>query len=115
MKYKATIIVSILILIAVLIPGPNLPDVDIVGFDKFVHLSMFGTLALAIRYDFNRPTFRYLPFFLIGMTFSLFTEILQVFAEGRTFDWYDVVADGIGLVAGLPIATWLLRHFKFIS
>ena len=95
MKYKATSIISTLILIAVLIPGPNIPDIDIVGFDKLVHLGMFGTWALAIRYDFNRSTFRYLLYFLIGMTFSLFTEVLQVFVEGRTFDWYDVLTDAI--------------------
>jgi VanZ family protein len=115
MKYRATFIISILIIMAVIIPGPNLPDVDIVGFDKFVHLGMFGMWALAIRYDFNSPTFRYLLFFLIGMTFSLFTEILQVFVEGRTFDWYDVVADAVGLLLGLPIGTWLLRYFRFID
>ena len=29
------------------------------------------------------------------MTFSLFTEVLQVFVEGRTFDWYDKLTDAI--------------------
>ena len=52
MKY-ATLTVSILIIIAVLIPGSNLPDVNIGGYDKLIHIGMFFTWALAVRFDFE--------------------------------------------------------------
>jgi VanZ family protein len=113
MKYAPTLIVSILILIAVLIPGPNVPSVGIAGFDKFVHFGMFGTWAVAVRYDFN-GRFRFWVAFSLGLGFSLFTEIIQVFAEARTFDWYDIVADVVGLLAGLAISAYLLRLFKLL-
>jgi VanZ family protein len=109
MKYLFTALVSVLIVIAVLIPGPNLPDVGIGGLDKIVHISMFGTWAIAVRHDFNRSNFRFVLVFVIGMCFSLSTEVLQVFVEGRTFDWYDVVADGVGLLAGLALSKTILN------
>lgn len=107
-KY-ATIITSALIVIAVLIPGSNIPDVNIVGFDKVVHVGMFMVLAVAVRYDFNSPSFNFIIAFLAGLLFSLFTEILQLMVEGRTFDLYDMIADGIGLLVGLLISGRILR------
>jgi VanZ family protein len=108
MKY-ATALVSILIVIAVLIPGSNLPDVGIGGFDKLIHVAMFGTWAVAVRYDFNIKPFPWLFTFFVGLLFSGLTEILQLVVEGRTFDVYDMVADTIGLVAGLLVSGPILK------
>ncbi|HEY0653159.1 MAG TPA: VanZ family protein [Chryseosolibacter sp.] len=106
-----TIIVSILIIIAVLIPGSNIPEVDMVGVDKFVHIAMFSAWAIAVRYDF--PRIKPWIVFIFGVGFSLFTEILQLFIEGRSFDLYDMIADGAGLLLGLlltPVATKILNQ-----
>lgn len=102
MKY-ATIIVSLLILVAVLIPGQNLPDVKMGGFDKLVHVGMFGLWAIAVRYDFRAKTLNFFVVIAAGILFSLLTEVLQLLVEGRTFDVYDMAADVIGLAAGLLI------------
>jgi VanZ family protein len=100
MKY-ATAIVTVLIIIAVLIPGSDLPEVGIGGFDKFVHITMFMTWAWAVRWDFPSEKFRFALVFFVGLLFSLLTEVLQLLVEGRTFDLYDMVADGLGLAVGL--------------
>jgi VanZ family protein len=113
-KY-ATIIVSSLIIIAVLIPGSNLPDVKIVGFDKVVHIGLFGLWAIAFRYDFNTPSFKFSLAFAIGMAFSLTTEVLQLLVEGRSFDTYDLIADAIGLIAGLGVSGIALKLLKKIK
>jgi VanZ family protein len=110
-KY-ATIVVSTLIIIAVLIPGPNLPGIDIVGFDKVVHIGLFGLWAIAFRYDFNTPSFKFTVAFLIGAAFSVTTEVLQLLVEGRSFDVYDLVADAIGLIAGLGVSGIALKLLK---
>jgi VanZ family protein len=112
MKYLFTTLVSVLILIAVLLPGSSIPDVELIGFDKMVHVGMFGLWALAVRYDFRSPSFKFFLAFVIGMSFSLLTEVLQVFAEGRTFDWFDVVADSIGLLSGLLMGSKMLALLK---
>lgn len=112
MKY-ATFIVSALIVIAVIIPGRDLPDVNIGGYDKLIHVGMFAVWAIAVRYDFRSRASRYIAIFICGMLFSLFTEILQLFVEGRSFDPYDMMADGLGLIVGLALSGivigWLNR------
>lgn len=108
MKYP-TLIISTLIIIAVLIPGRDLPDVNIGGYDKLIHVGMFGTWALALCYDFGttRRT-RYL-IFIAGALFSFFTEVLQIMVEGRSFDVYDMAADWVGLIIGLALAGPLIK------
>jgi VanZ family protein len=107
-----TIIVSLLIIVGVLIPGPNLPDVGIGGFDKVVHIGMFGLWAIVVRYDFDTKPFRFFIVFLAGMLFSILTEILQLLVEGRSFDIYDMAADGIGLIGGLLVSGEVLKFLK---
>lgn len=102
-----TIIVSVLILIAVLIPGSNIPDVGMVGLDKLVHVCMFTVWAVAFRFDF--PGIRTWVVFLCGVAFSLLTEVVQLFVEGRSFDFFDMIFDGLGLVIGLLIAKTVIK------
>ena len=108
MKY-ATLLASTLIIIAVLIPGSNLPDVGMGGFDKLVHIGMFTVWAVAIRYDFNSDRFPFVLAFLAGLTFSVFTEVLQLMVEGRSFDVYDMAADAVGLLLGLMVSGMVLK------
>ena len=108
MKY-ATLLVSLLIIIAVLIPGSDLPSVSIGGFDKIVHIAMFAVWAIAVRYDFNAPRFKYFLVFACGLVFSVVTEVLQLLVEGRSFDLYDMAADAIGLIIGLLLSSTVLR------
>jgi len=113
MKYLFTASISILILIVVLIPGNNLPDINpFIGFDKLVHIGLFGTWALAVYYEFRRPEFNLFLVFVVGISFSLFTEVLQLFVEARTFDVYDLFADAAGLIIGLTVSPYVLQMFK---
>jgi VanZ family protein len=107
-KYLSTTVISILIIIAVLIPGSKLPGVEIVGFDKVVHLGMFATWAIAVRYDFP-SRYKVLFIFIAGLFFSFLTEVLQLLAEGRSFDIYDMVADAVGLIIGLLVSRRILK------
>lgn len=110
MKY-ATLTVSLLIIVAVLIPGGNLPDISIGGYDKLIHMGMFLLWGLAVRYDFN-VRFRFVPFFLAGIAFSLLTELLQILIEGRSFDVYDMLADFAGLFVGLLLGGPLAKRLR---
>lgn len=108
MKY-ATLIISILIIIAVLIPGGDLPDVHIGGYDKVIHIMMFAAWAVGVRFDFDRTPFPYGWFFLLGVVFSAVSELLQLLVEGRSLDMYDMAADTAGLVAGFWISGPIVR------
>lgn len=107
MKY-ITLLVSALIVIAVLIPGRDLPDVSIGGYDKLIHVLMFAAWAVAVRYDF-RDRFSFALIFGAGVLFSFLTEVLQLLVEGRSFDLYDMAADAIGVIVGLLASKVLLK------
>ena len=110
MKYISTILVTVLILIAVLIPGPSIPDIadNILGFDKVIHFCMFYVWSIAIRFDFQK-NFKWPLTWLTGASFGVLTEILQLFAEDRTFDYFDMLADAIGVSIGLLTGAFVLR------
>ena len=109
---KFTIVVSVLIIIAVLIPGNNIPDPGIGGLDKFVHIGMFTTWTIAVIYDFNPQRIQFLFVFIAGTTFSLLTEVLQILVEGRSFDLYDIFADFAGLVLGFLVSGPIIRFIR---
>ncbi|MEX1240714.1 MAG: VanZ family protein [Cyclobacteriaceae bacterium] len=113
MKY-ATVAASLLIIIAVLIPGRDLRDVNIGGYDKLIHVAMFAVWAVAVRYDFDNRPFNFPVAFIAGISFSALTEILQLFVEGRSFDTYDMLADAVGLIIGLWISRPLLNLIERI-
>ncbi len=90
------------------IPGSELPAVEIIAFDKLVHIGVF--LLFAVLWSVReRPA----PLAILiagGVSVAVFTELMQGFAiPGRTSDPYDVVADVIGLVAG---AAWIAAKKK---
>ncbi len=107
MKYWCTIAVTLLILIAVLLPGSAVPDVGNFGLDKIVHFLLFFAWAIAIRFDF--PSLNKILVFVIGIVFSCFTEVLQLFTEDRSFDFFDMLADAIGLATGLILSHLIIR------
>ena len=108
----ATIFVSILIIIAVLIPGSKLPDVHIGGYDKLIHMAMFCAWVMAVQFDLNKKSFPTLKILVAGLIFSGLTEILQLLIEGRSFDIYDMAADAVGLVFGLLIGAPLVNRLR---
>ena len=108
MKFKFTGLVIILILIAILMPGNSVPSVGIPGMDKVVHFGMFFTLAGTFYFEYFWHN-KKLPLFWIVIcsiaVFAFSTEIMQLFADSRSFDLKDFAADMIGCVtaAGLWI------------
>jgi VanZ family protein len=108
MKYWPTAFVTALIWVAVLLPGSNIPDVGISGIDKLAHFTLFFLWSLAVRYDFTK-NFKWLIVWIVGLLFSISTEVLQIFVEDRSYDVWDMVADTLGLSVGLFIGTAALR------
>jgi VanZ family protein len=114
LKYIATTISTLLILVAVLLPGSNLPDIQFTGIDKVAHVGLFMLWSLSVRRDFG-PSFRWVACLLVGLTFSWLTEVFQIVVDGRTFDYSDIIADAAGLALGLLLGRPLLQWIgKFI-
>ena len=87
------------------IPGPSLPPLAILTFDKVGHFGMFFIGAFLWMRAWPRSTARVLA---AGLAFSALTEIYQglVVFIGRSPDPFDFVADALGLIVGLALWWW---------
>ena len=98
--------------IACLLPGSYVGP-SISHLDKIVHatawcvIAVFATSAFAL----HRHA-RWLALSLI--VWSLAIEGLQQYIPNRSFEWADLLANGIGVVSGILLAR-LLRHLPLIS
>ena len=91
------------------IPGHSVPDLTLFTFDKLGHFGIFFIGALLwMRAWPERPR----RIFAVGVAFSVGTELYQGLVPflGRSADPFDVLADVLGLTAGLGVALWLRRR-----
>lgn len=102
---------TLLILVLCLTPGDQLPEVEIINFDKAVHAGMFGVLTWLYAKGFFAQTERQflashalISAFLVATFFGGLIEILQAHLDiNRSGDWLDFLFDFLGaaLVSGL--------------
>jgi VanZ family protein len=102
-----------LILIAVCIPGENLPKVDNwlikIDYDKLIHMGLFAVLAFLFMYPTVKSSLSVkekwhycIKIALATIVWGITTELLQkYFIQGRSFSFADWLADSIGGVAAL--------------
>ena len=99
-------VLILLIVPAVMVSGAgNIPHAD-----KVAHFAVFAVLGLLWMAALRRPIPQRSVFvFVGGLAFGILTEYLQAaHTAGRQGELMDVVADGVGLVAG--IYTYRLLH-----
>lgn len=103
-KFIPAIIWLLLVLILIMIPGKQLPESEFlfeINFDKFVHVGMFGLLAVLFSWPFYKTTIpknkKILYFIIIAVLTSAFgysTELMQKYwAQGRSYSLMDWLAD----------------------
>jgi len=104
---------TLLILVACLIPGNEIPDVNVPLADKWVHFAIFGGFAFLWMCVYQRPTLGK-GIFMAVLTAALgyAVELLQGsgITRGRSYDPYDLLADSIGGILGLAAFFGLHRH-----
>lgn len=49
--------------------------------------------------------------FIAFLSYSFFIECVQYFLPYRSFSWLDMLANGVGLIAGVCLSQWLLPVF----
>ena len=75
------------------------PPSSIIGFDKLAHFVMYlilGFLYVLKNADFAIEKLRR-NLFYIALLLPLLDEIHQIPIPGRTFSWYDIIADILGI------------------
>lgn len=94
------------ILIACLIPGNEVPHVSIPLIDKWVHFIIFAGFSFLWLCTFNQANTRKgILIFILSVLLGYAVELLQDsgITKGRSYDVYDVVADGIGGALGVVL------------
>lgn len=105
MKYLLTILATVVILTAVLWPGSQIPTTKW-PVDKLVHFLLFTGWTTAITHDFN---LKWTKALISGVLFALFTELIQIPIEKRSFDLNDILADTAGVLFAIANSSWLIR------
>lgn len=78
-------------------PGNRIGTID---FNVFLHVAEFGALGFALALACWRENRR--PYWVVfGLLFAVSDEVHQYFVPNRFFDWWDVVVDLVGVIAGV--------------
>ena len=89
-------------------PAPYLPPLEVFNlWDKAQHAIGFGTLAMLAVLAY--PGVSKLRVGILLIAHGVLIEVLQHFGGYRFGDWQDAVADGVGVLLGLSIVSWLIR------
>jgi glycopeptide antibiotics resistance protein len=115
-----TIAWALLILALTLTPGNSMPDLsiwDLISFDRFAHLFVFGVLVLLMSIGLTKQyTSLFLRFnaaklaFLLSFGFSLIVELLQHLIPGRLVEINDLIANTSGCLMG-SLVFYLIYKF----
>jgi VanZ family protein len=91
---------------------PRTPSMGVSVSDKTLHVVAYGVAAALLVWALRvlRPERRpWLPAVVGGTALGLWTEMLQLVAPERSFQWGDLLADGVGAALGATLAMVALR------
>jgi len=112
-----TIIWSIILLSLTFLPGKELPDTaELISFDKIVHVALFALLSILmlvgiVKHQISKKKFFNPLAIVVGYTaiLGILIEICQK-SIGRSFDWFDWLADMVGCLVGLVVFKLLYKY-----
>lgn len=109
LKYNwPSILWAAFILVICLMPGRDLPKVEIINFDKLVHIGVYVLLSVLTYYGWTRQSrFKILhrntvlKIVILLSAYGFAVEVMQeTLTTDRHFDLYDALANSIGAVLG---------------
>lgn len=111
------IIYTILIFVLSSFPLDSIPKVDILNFDKFVHVVEYTIYGILLMLAFSTAESSkiaknaFVISLLVGIAYGGSDEIHQLFVVGRKTSVFDFVADSFGVVVGII----LFSKFNFFN
>ncbi|MBU1095384.1 MAG: VanZ family protein [Bacteroidetes bacterium] len=85
--------------------------------DKLEHFGAYLLLAFLLRLTLHfqkKYLFTYRQIVIItsvvGIIYGLFDELHQMLIPGRFFDWYDLLANTIGIILGLILSEIFIKY-----
>ncbi len=124
-KFIPGILWFILVLFLICLPKQEMPEIEpmwwfsVIRPDKVAHAVMFGIL----NYLFIFPIFKtemvestkvnyFIWISLAASVWGLSTEFIQLLVPGRSFDWWDWLADSIGVLMALIYIYWKFNQSR---
>lgn len=96
-----TLLLLTIVAVCALAFDPHPPPAIDTGWDKRNHLLAFATLALLAELAFWPWRWRRARNLLGLLAFGAFIELVQTQIPGRSGEWLDLLADGLGIVVGM--------------
>ncbi len=94
------------VIVGSLIPGPTLHDIGLDFSDKLMHAGAYFTLMVWFAGLYRRELYPMIAAVLLALGMSL--DVLQMFTETRSFDWFDVGMNAAGVGIGLALSALLI-------
>jgi len=88
---------------------PTPPKEADLGWDKLNHTLAFASLAVAGGLAFPGSRWQLVRVLLGLLALGALIEIVQYFVPGRSCEWSDLLADGVGIAIGLSAVVPLRR------
>jgi len=104
MDVKLTLLIALAIAALTLTPA-GAANPGIAGFDKLVHFVAFAALAMPLASARRLPL---VWIVLAGLAFDGLIELIQPYV-GRSAEWADWLADGLGALVGASLVTRISR------
>ena len=102
-------LVLLLVVVSYLALTPKPPEGFESGVDKVAHLLAFTSLAFSGYLGFRASRGMHTALVLGLLAYGGLIEVLQLFVPGRSSEWGDLLADGIGIVFGMGLAAFVFH------
>lgn len=110
-RYPFTLLIAIAIVLLSLLPMPDMKvEMDVPLADKWTHMAMYGLLTFAIWFDYRRSHQHWnvprlmLFAFIAPIVMGGLLELAQAHLTScRSGDWFDFLANTIGVCLGTVI------------
>jgi len=106
--------------VLLVLPGPDIPSVGFLNkiyFDKWVHAGLFGGMTVLFSFPFiwkfNATKKLLIYIAIVCALYGVAMEYVQKYiAFERDFDYFDMVADGVGCIIGYFVSTFFKRRLE---
>jgi VanZ family protein len=72
--------------------------------DKIAHAVLYGIMAYLLNYGFNGKRWGRIEVgSVIVFSFAFIEEVSQLYFPSRSFDWFDLLADAIGIAVAMVV------------
>jgi MATE family multidrug resistance protein len=104
LSLAAALALTVAALVGSLAPAVPMPRFQL--GDKLVHAAGYAALAMCWRLALRGPV---VTTWLAVAAFGVGIELLQALVPWRSFQWFDMLANGLGAALGLALAAWAQR------